>query len=443
MHKQMNNPEAARGVTLVEMVIGMAVMAVVFAAMVPVLAGVRNHWDTWKANGEMIQNARVLADHLHRTLATATRITDVSPSSQDRGFIEFAAADGTSYRYALGPDGYVRFGPSGEPGDLAGPVRRFRFTCYDGNDFTAPTVDASSVRFIMVETTFANPARLGADKTFTTRVYLRARSLPQETPDTFEPGVALRNSVAWGGSNICIDSYRSSQGPYDSARPGTEAVVSVNATTDHAIMLWNSAVIRGDAYIGPGGDPASGIGVWGLARITGRRGSLSSPVDIPALSAPTRRPFRGVCDDAIELTLQQSRTINSDRYLESISLGGDAVLVIDGHVTLVVKGSLRMDSRAELRVLRDSSATIYVGGSVDISGSSRLNSLSADPSRLRINLIGVGTTFQMNTNAVAYAVLQNPQGGVGIWSQAEFFGKIKAASLEGGGSVHVDLDCGF
>ncbi len=442
MQKKMNNADGAKALTLVEMVIAMAVMAVVFTAMVPVLAGVRNHWDTWQANGEIVQNARVLADHLHRTLASAARITDVSPPWQDHGFVEFTVRDGTVCRYDLGPNGYVRFGPTGEAGELAGPVRRFCLACYDGEDFTTATVEASSIRFVTVETTFANPARLGRDKTFATRVYIRPGSFGQETPDTFEPGVALRDSVAWGGKNICIDSYRSSQGPYDSAQPGAEAVVSVNATTSQAITLWSSAIIRGDAYVGPGGDPQSGIATWGLSEITGRRASLSSPVDIPVLSAPTGRPFSGGCDGPIELTGQQSRTIDSDRYVESVSLSGHSVLVIDGHVTLLVKGALRANSHAELRILPDSSATIYVGDSVEISAHSRLNS-AGDPSQLRINLIGISKSFQMNTNAVVHAVLQNPQGSVGIWSQAEFLGKIKAARLEGGGRIHVDLDSDF
>lgn len=442
MQKKMNNADGAKALTLVEMVIAMAVMAVIFTAMVPVLAGVRNHWDTWQANGEVVQNARVLADHLHRTLATANRITDVSPPWQDRGFIEFTVHDGTVCRYDLGPNGYVRFGSTDEAGELAGPVGRFCLACYDGEDFATPIVEASSIRFVTVETTFAHQTRRGSDKTFATHVYIRPGSLGQETPDTFEPGVALRDSVAWGGKNICIDSYRSSQGPYDSAQPGAEVVVSVNATTSQAITLWSSAIIRGDAYVGPGGDPQTGIATWGLSEITGRRASLSSPMDIPVLSAPTGPPFSGGCDGPIELTGQQSRTIDSDRYVESISLSGHSVLVIDGHVTLLVKEALRANSHAELRILPDSSATIYVGDSVEISAHSRLNS-AGDPSQLRINLIGVSKSFEMNTNAVVHAVLQNPQGSLGIWSQAEFLGKIKAASLEGGGRIHVDLDSDF
>ena len=39
MQKKMNNAEGAKALTLVEMVIAIAVMAVIFTAMVPVLAG--------------------------------------------------------------------------------------------------------------------------------------------------------------------------------------------------------------------------------------------------------------------------------------------------------------------------------------------------------------------------------------------------------------------
>ncbi len=121
MQKKMNNADGAKALTLVEMVIAMAVMAGGFTAMVPVLAGVRNHWDTWQANGEIVQNARVLADHLHRTLASAARITDVSPPWQDHGFVEFTVRDGTVCRYALGPNGYVRFCPTAR--QASWPVR--------------------------------------------------------------------------------------------------------------------------------------------------------------------------------------------------------------------------------------------------------------------------------------------------------------------------------
>ncbi|MDI6451119.1 PilW family protein [Anaerobaca lacustris] len=446
MPQKRHNLRRPRAVTVLEMVVAMSIMAIVMAAVLPLFAGIRNNWDTRQANAEIVQNARVLADHLHRTLATAIRITDVSPSAQENGFIEFTANDGALYRYAVGQDGYVQFGPSGEPGDLAGPVSRFQFTCYDGNDFTTPTVEASSVRFVAVQTTFANEVPTGADKTFTTQVYIRAGTLDSddsEPDDGFSPGVAVRNSIAWGGRNICIDSYRSSGGPYDPMQPGAEAVVSVNAIGTNVITLWSSAVIRGDAYIGPGGNPTTGIATWGASQITGRRESLTSAVEIPALSAPTGSPFNGAPERAFELSGRQTQTIDSDRHIERIGLWGSSVLTIEGHVTVLLRQGLQTSSRAELRIPPNSSLTLYVGDGVEISGSSVLNGIGADPSRLRINMIGNGKSFQMSSNTVACAVLQNPQGSVSIWSQSEFFGKIRAGSLEGGGRIHIDLDCDF
>lgn len=443
MPQKRHNLRRPRAVTLVEMVVAMSIMAIVMAAVLPLFAGIRNNWDTRQASVEIVQNARVLADHLHRTLATAIRVADVSPSTQERGFIELVTNDGTVCRYAVGEDGYIQFGPSGEPGDLAGPVSRFQFTCYDGNDFTTPTVEASSIRFVAVETTFANAALLGADQTFTTRVYIRAATVDSESADPFAPGVAVRDSIAWGGSDICIDSYRSSRGSYDPMQPGAEAVVCVNAIGTNVISLWSSAVIRGDAYVGPGGDPTAGIATWGTSQITGRRESLVNALEIPVLSAPTGPPFDGTPEPAVELVASQMQTIDSDRYIEGISLWGSSVLAVQGHVTIVLEQGLQTSSLAELRILPGSSLTLYAGGDVDISGSSALNGMSADPFRLRVKMIGNGKSFRMNTNAVACAVLQNPQGSVSISSQAQFFGKIQARSLEGGGRIHVDLDCDF
>jgi hypothetical protein len=42
-----------------------------------------------------------------------------------------------------------------------------------------------------------------------------------------------------------------------------------------------------------------------------------------------------------------------------------------------------------------------------------------------------------------HAVVQNPNGDVTVSSNARFLGKIKAARLQGGGQIHIDLDCDF
>ena len=60
-----------RGTTIVELTVAVAIIATVFAAVMPLFAGIRNSAETRWANLEMIQNARVLNEQLCRYLAGA------------------------------------------------------------------------------------------------------------------------------------------------------------------------------------------------------------------------------------------------------------------------------------------------------------------------------------------------------------------------------------
>lgn len=168
------------GVTLLEMVLSMAIMAIVFAVLVPQFRNIRVGWDSRAGAAEALQNGRVLVDHLSRSLAQAVRITDVSDSAQSDGYIEFEDNDGSVLRYEI-LDGYVQFGPSDELCDLAGPVDSMVFTCYDACDLDVPTVDVSSIRVVDIQTTLANAAELGRDQAMRTSVYLRTNPAGVQT----------------------------------------------------------------------------------------------------------------------------------------------------------------------------------------------------------------------------------------------------------------------
>ncbi len=145
----------------------------------------------------------------------------------------------------------------------------------------------------------------------------------------------------------------------------------------------------------------------------------------------------------LKLSGQQQQTLDSDHHFKSIQLSGDSVLVIEGQVTVVVKQDFEITARAELQVTPGSVAVLYVNRRVCVEGNAVLNRLGQSPSRLHIGMTGNNNDFEMGGTAVVHAILQNPQGLVAIGDQSEFFGKIKAKSLEGGGRIHVDLDCDF
>jgi len=171
---------SGKGLTLTEMIIALAMMGIVFAAIVPLFGQIRNNWDSKQAAAETLQNGRILVDHLNRTLSKAVRITAVSDSSQTNGYIEFEDNDANDLRYDVNSTtDYVEFGHVGELYDLAGPASKLQFTCYDACDLDTPITDVNSIRFVKVETTLINPSTIGLNKTLIASAYLRTNGNSQ------------------------------------------------------------------------------------------------------------------------------------------------------------------------------------------------------------------------------------------------------------------------
>lgn len=162
-----------RGTTIVELTVSIAILAVVFASLMPVFAGVRHHADAAGAASEMVQNARIVNDQLSRHLAGARRITAVSGSSDDDGYIEFETSAGVAQRCELGSNRYVEFGPAGGLSELAGPVESLTFTCYDGNDPAAQTDEPDDIRLVTWEARLDNAHAPTGDRTIRGVCYLR------------------------------------------------------------------------------------------------------------------------------------------------------------------------------------------------------------------------------------------------------------------------------
>jgi hypothetical protein len=159
------------------MVIALAIMVIIFAAIVPQFGVIRGSWDSKAGAAEAVQNGRVLIDHLNRNLSKAVKVTAVSGSAVTNGYIEFEDNDSNTLRYDINStSNYVEFGAVGELSDLAGPVSQLQFTCYDACDLDTAITDVNDIRSVKVETTLTNPATLGQDKTFIAQAYLRTNA---------------------------------------------------------------------------------------------------------------------------------------------------------------------------------------------------------------------------------------------------------------------------
>ena len=236
MYNKKNNRPACRGLTLLEMIISLAIIAVVFAVILPQFRNIQNSWASKQATAEAIQNGRILTSYLHQNLAKAARITDVSDPCDITGYIEFEGNDAITYRCEIGADNIVEFGPVGNLADLAGPVGQMQFTCYDDQDLDNPITTVGDIRSVNVRITLTN-AGPGRDQTFTTQAYLRTNATLANLTLATENVLGLKE----GDMALCrIDSthYFLADGRY------TDYVLSVDADTG-TVAIVSSYVITG------------------------------------------------------------------------------------------------------------------------------------------------------------------------------------------------------
>jgi type II secretory pathway pseudopilin PulG len=448
-------------VTLVELLIAVGMMAIVAAALAPILHGVQRSWAAKEANSDTLANGLALVHHLHQQLSQASRVTIVSDATTAKGYLQFVASDGNEVRYDVDSGDNIQFGLPGAPTDLAGPADTLRFTCYDVNDFDTPITDGNSIRLITVEATLRSPDLAGHSQTFRTSIHLRVDPPSQGNEVVVvDPGVAMKDEIDWAGDTAVIDSYRSSEGEYDPDHPGAQAPVSVNAIGAGKITLSDHAIIRGNAYVGVGGNPDTGISVTGGAQITGARLAMTQAVDISNLSGPTGPPFDGSPEHQTYAPSSGWDEISTNRYFKNAHLTGSAQVLISNNITILVDGDFSMDGTAQLCICPGASLNLYVKKGVSITGDARANCpfsasvvvTNPDPGALDLCMIGANKTLKIASIAPScaqmWAVAQNPRGDVEISGSAEFYGKIKADQLgdgsgDDGGAIHVDLDSHF
>ena len=247
------------GMTLLEIVIALALMVVVFAAVLPQFKNIQNTWGVRQGNAVVIQNGRVLIDHLNRRLSDARRITAVSASSEIKGFIEFEDNAGKTIRFDVGPNNYIRYGPVGSLSDLAGPVNRLQFTCYSLFDLDNPTINVSQIRCVSVDSTFANSASFGQDKSFETVAFLRtnANNLLPLTCAEASGSITTENSGKIVGTKNIVDESEMptltepSMGPNtgDTSYTGGTAIIKNDIHCDKFTVSDTNLKIIGDVTI--------------------------------------------------------------------------------------------------------------------------------------------------------------------------------------------------
>ncbi len=136
-----------KGLTLIEVLFVILVMAVLMIPLAGQFRGVRIAWDSGNKRSDLFQNARIGFDKMLRELKAAKQIISVTASGDTMGRIEFTDKDDNTAifeRFLNGGKYWLGYTTSGSSpsavGDiLAGPINTLKFTSYEEDSITATT----------------------------------------------------------------------------------------------------------------------------------------------------------------------------------------------------------------------------------------------------------------------------------------------------------------
>ncbi|MEM7681018.1 MAG: LamG domain-containing protein [Planctomycetota bacterium] len=237
-----------------------------------------------------------------------------------------------------------------------------------------------------------------------------------------------------------IDSYDSSQGPYGGANVASNASVATNSTANNDIVI-NTGQIRGDVYVGVGGNPASVIQTQNGGSFTGSSAAqanntsvdLPSPPSLPAHSG--NQTYNG-----------GSHTLGSDGtdttvHYNQMTLNNNAQLTIHGDVVLGLNNQLRVND-GDIVLAADATLTIWSNHHVTLNDGASINDDSARTEDLALYIYGSNRNLTNNGGTISGLVWAD--GDVTLNNtNSKVYGMVLAGddiTINAGTAIHVDTN---
>ncbi len=211
------------------------------------------------------------------------------------------------------------------------------------------------------------PSNNSQDRGYETRSVLSHIKLDKSS--TFKHAVFAKNTMDLTG-NSGVDSFDSGEGVYDPNSPGTNGDIGTNSTAEDAINLNGSGVyVKGDAFVGPGGDPSVVIDEGNGDKITGETSAMQKTINYQPIttdihaSGPLSLTGQGTKADVVDLTA-------GTYHYTSLKINQDARLNLLGPVTIYVDGDIDIGGNGVL-TYQNLPQNLVIYATADSSGHSK------------------------------------------------------------------------
>ena len=315
---------------------------------------------------------------------------------------------------------------------------------------TAASMQASDGTVLAVlDTEVSNPAGneieiLAAAQTpqtaGTTPVVQNIRAKVTRGTQLFQVAVFADDSITFNG-NAVIDSYDSTQGAYGGVNRFSNGDIGTNGVgngTISIISLIGNAVVHGDALVGPGGNPSTDIRLTGHAAVMGTVSTLTEPIPMVQISAPSGLVDRGALSVSGGTT-----TINQSGRYSSISISGGGNINVAGNVTIYVTGNYSISGNGTMNITSGSTCDMYCGGTVSIGGNGVVNQ-TQNPHNLHMFGTDSCTSFTNSGNGNFHGTVYARNATINITGNGTSYGAFVGNIINnsGNGGIHFDESLG-
>ena len=209
--------------------------------------------------------------------------------------------------------------------------------------------------------------------------------------------------------NPVIDSYNSTNGAYGGANVADNGDVGTNSIAAQSVAFIGNTVVKGDAEVGPNGNPNSVVYIGTNASITGNLTTSSGERDYQ----PTSTNAVSLGNLSLAGSTVQYLGAGTYRY-SSISIGGNAQLVATGPVT------------------------IYVDGPVNLGGNGVVTQNNTPPNFLLY--VTTDSTVKLSGNSAFYGGIYAPASPIQNSGNGALYGGLVSKTYDqtGNGAVHYD-----
>ena len=238
-------------------------------------------------------------------------------------------------------------------------------------------------------------------------------------------------------NSALVDSFDSSLGPYGGTNIGANAKLATTSIASNKVIVGNATTIKGDVFVGVGGDPEVVVNVKGT--LTGGKFAMSEDPEVPPVA---ELPGGFPANEGSKTFSNGTTTISIDRHFDDLVIENNATVRINGDVSLRVNKKFEIKNNAKLEILPDSSLKVYVEESILFDNNAKVNQNSAMPGNMIVFSRGSGYEHSIANHAQVYAIIDAPSSSLKLQNNVGFYGAFMGTDLlmQNNAAFHVDTN---